>query len=72
MCGHDGGVFDVNLVLKLIKVFVSDDSVSAQKMKKVERLIDKYLGEVSPDQNMKVSKFLGVAESFTIFCKRLF
>ena len=72
MCGHDGGVYDVNLVLRLIKVFVSDDSVSAQKMKKVGGLIDKYLGEVSPDQNMKVSKFLGVAESFTRFCKRLF
>ena len=63
VCGHDGGVYDVNLVLRLIRVFVSDDSVSAQKMKKVGRLIDKYLGEVSPDQNLKVSKFLGVAQS---------
>ena len=61
MCGHDGGVYDVNPVLRLIRVFVSDDSVSAQKMKKVERLIDKYLGEVSPDQNVQVSKFLRVA-----------
>ena len=56
----------MNLVLRLIKVFISDDSLSAQKMKKVGRLIDKYLGEVSPDQNMKVSKFLGVVESFTV------
>lgn len=63
VCGHDGGVYDVNLVLRLIRVFVSDDGVSAQKMKKVGRLIDKYLGEVSPDQNLKISKFLGVAES---------
>ena len=46
MCGHDGGVYDVNLVLRLIKVFVSDNSVSAQKMKKVGRLIDKSLKQI--------------------------
>jgi hypothetical protein len=29
----------------------------------VGRLVDKYLGEISPDQGLKVSKFLAVAES---------
>jgi hypothetical protein len=32
-------------------------------MRKVGRLIDKYLGEISPDQGLKVSKFLAVTES---------
>jgi hypothetical protein len=61
--GNDRGVYDVNLVLRLIKIFVSNDEMSICKMKKVGRLIDKYLGEISPDQNLKISKFLGVAES---------
>ncbi|MQM20072.1 hypothetical protein Taro_053086 [Colocasia esculenta] len=63
--GHDGGVYDVNLVLRLLRVFASTDEggVPLQRMKTVGRLMDKYLGEISPDPNLKVSKFLGVAES---------
>ncbi|XP_050275839.1 BTB/POZ domain-containing protein At3g19850 isoform X2 [Quercus robur] len=61
--GHDRAVYDVNLVLRLIRAFVNSDEISIHKMKKVGRLIDKYLGEISPDQNLKISKFLGVAES---------
>ena len=61
--GHNKGVYDVNLVIRLIRVFVKDAGVSLQKMKKVGRLIDKYLREISPDQNLKISKFLAVAES---------
>ncbi|XP_059447058.1 BTB/POZ domain-containing protein At3g19850-like [Corylus avellana] len=61
--GKDRGVYDVNLVSRLIKIFVSNDEKSICKMKKVGRLIDKYLCEISPDQNLKISKFLGVAES---------
>lgn len=61
--GNDRGVYDVNLVVRLIRIFVSKDEMSISKMKKVGRLIDKYLGEISPDQNLKISKFLGVAES---------
>ncbi|XP_010277308.1 PREDICTED: BTB/POZ domain-containing protein At3g19850-like [Nelumbo nucifera] len=63
ICGHDGGVYDVNLVLRLVRVFVNDDGLTTQKLKKVGRLIDKYMGEISPDQNLKISKFLAVAES---------
>ncbi|GMN47996.1 hypothetical protein TIFTF001_017166 [Ficus carica] len=61
--GNNSGVYDVNLVIRLVRVFVNCDGVSVQKLKKVGRLIDKYLGEISPDQNLKISKFLGVAES---------
>lgn len=66
--GHDRGVYDVNLVIRFIKIFVNSNSsnndlVGSQKLKKVGRLIDKYLSEISPDQKLKVPKFLGVAES---------
>ncbi|KAH8501193.1 hypothetical protein H0E87_016133 [Populus deltoides] len=61
--GHDRGVFDVNLVLRLMRIFVHSDLLSSQKLKKVGTLIDKYLCEISPDQNLKTSKVLGVAES---------
>ncbi|KAI3467868.1 hypothetical protein Pfo_024531 [Paulownia fortunei] len=62
--GGNGGVYDVNLVLRLIRLFVHYyDKVSLDKMKKVGELIDMYLGEIGPDPNLKISKFLGVAES---------
>lgn len=52
------------MVMRLVKVFVSEEGeVSLQRMKKVGRLVDKYLREISPDQSLKVSKFLVVAES---------
>ncbi|KAJ6690010.1 hypothetical protein OIU85_006310 [Salix viminalis] len=60
--GHDRGVFDVNLVIRLMRIFVYSDLLSSKKLKKVGALIDKYLCEISPDQNLKTSKVLGVAE----------
>ncbi|KAK1390270.1 BTB/POZ domain-containing protein [Heracleum sosnowskyi] len=63
---NDGsGVYDVNLVVRLIRLFVNTYSTQEyiQKMKKVGWLIDKYLREIAPDQNLKISRFLGVAES---------
>ncbi|KAJ8769926.1 hypothetical protein K2173_009008 [Erythroxylum novogranatense] len=61
--GSDTCVYDVDLVLRLVRIFVNSKNASAQRMKKVGSLIDKYLGEISPDQNLKISKFLEVAES---------
>ncbi|XVE91929.1 hypothetical protein REPUB_Repub01dG0053300 [Reevesia pubescens] len=61
--GHNKGVYDVNLVIRLIRVFVKGEGVSLQNMKKLGRLIDKYLREISPDQNLNISKFLAVAET---------
>ncbi|KAJ4977256.1 hypothetical protein NE237_002362 [Protea cynaroides] len=40
-----------------------DDRMTVQRMKKVGRLIDKYIREISHDQNLKISKFLAIAES---------
>lgn len=59
--GH-GAVYDVNLVLRLVKIFV-DGAVTLPRMKKIGNLLDKYLGEISPDQNLKVDKFLKLAKS---------
>jgi len=64
--GDDGGVYDVNLVMRLVRVFVASEEEAdapSQRMRKVGRLVDKYLGEISPDHGLKVSKFLAVAES---------
>ncbi|KAJ1694522.1 hypothetical protein LUZ63_011220 [Rhynchospora breviuscula] len=64
--GTEGAVYDVNLVLRLVRVFVSSEECGdapSQRMRKVGRLIDKYLAEISPDQGLKVQKFLGLAES---------
>ncbi|KAL3613751.1 hypothetical protein CASFOL_041825 [Castilleja foliolosa] len=64
------GVYDVNFVLRLIGLFVhNDDKVSSRNMKKVGELIDMYLAEIGPDQNLKISKFLGVAESLPDYAR---
>ncbi|KAI3812350.1 hypothetical protein L1987_17057 [Smallanthus sonchifolius] len=57
------GVYDVNLVLRLIRESNKVEGVCLERMKKVGGLLDKYLGEIAPDQTLKISKFLGVAES---------
>lgn len=65
--GKEKGAYDVSLVQRLVRVFVgySGDGYGAwaQRVKKVGRLVDKYLGEIAPDQRLEVAKFLGVAES---------
>ncbi|KAL1807518.1 hypothetical protein ACET3Z_024508 [Daucus carota] len=65
---NDGNsVYDVNLVVRLIRLFVHTYSKEeyTQKMKKVGWLLDNYLREIAPDQNLKISRFLGVAESLS-------
>ncbi|XP_020573439.1 BTB/POZ domain-containing protein At1g50280-like [Phalaenopsis equestris] len=66
MGGHHDGVYDVKFVMRLVRFFVNEEGEegdSLMKMKKVGSLMDKYLREISPDHRLKVSKFLGVAES---------
>lgn len=51
-------VYDVNLVLRLVKAFLSEnDNWVSMKSNKVSGLIDSYLAEVSPDSCLKPSKF---------------
>ncbi|GAB2215256.1 hypothetical protein Drorol1_Dr00019637 [Drosera rotundifolia] len=61
--GRGGGVYDVSLVGRLVRVFVGSEGVSVERLRKVGWLMDQYLGEISPDMNLKVSKFMGVALS---------
>ncbi|XP_009107229.1 BTB/POZ domain-containing protein At1g50280 [Brassica rapa] len=62
---RESGFYNVDLVIRLLKMFVKsrEEEEEESNVKEVGRLIDKYLREISPDQNLKVSKFLGVAES---------
>ncbi|KAF3787741.1 BTB/POZ domain-containing protein [Nymphaea thermarum] len=61
--GGGSGIYDVSLVLRLVKVFAGGfGEVSDERMKRVGKLIDKYLMEIAPDSRLKVSKFLAVAE----------
>lgn len=62
-----GGVYDVGLVVRLLRVFAvsgaeEEKGVCLLRMKKVGRLMDRYMGEISPDPGLKVSKLLGVVE----------
>lgn len=62
--GGNGGAYDVNLVLRLLRLFVHcTDNMSLEKMRKVGRLMDMYLREIGPDPTLKLSKFVGVVES---------
>lgn len=72
VCGQNGNVYDVNLVVRLIRLFIdhnnsgdgdNDDLGKMKKMIRVGRLVDRYLGEISPDQSLRISKFLAIAES---------
>ncbi|ONM09642.1 hypothetical protein Zm00014a_002950 [Zea mays] len=61
-----GGMCIVNLVMRLVRVFVAskeEADTPSKRMRKVGRLVNKYLDEISQDQGLKVSKFLTVAES---------
>lgn len=73
VCGHDMGLYyDVSFVVRLIKVFVGINENDVEKMKKVSGLIDKYLIEISPDQNLEISKFLEVVECLPDFARDCF
>lgn len=63
-CGKDY-VYDVNLVLRLLKFFFQAESKICLsqlcKFEKVARLMDSYLMEVAPDSHLKPSKFCALA-----------
>ncbi|XP_057954651.1 BTB/POZ domain-containing protein At3g22104 isoform X2 [Malania oleifera] len=56
-------LYDVNLVLRFLRAFLSKDirQASPVRLKKVASLIDLYIAEVAPDPNLKPSKFLALA-----------
>lgn len=62
-CGKDY-VYDVNLVLRLLKFFQVESKICLSqlcKYEKVARLMDSYLMEVAPDSHLKASKFSALA-----------
>uniref|UniRef100_A0A1J3JCZ5 BTB/POZ domain-containing protein n=1 Tax=Noccaea caerulescens TaxID=107243 RepID=A0A1J3JCZ5_NOCCA len=72
---REKGFYDVDLVIRLLKVYVRNCNTEEDynfKMRRLGKLIDKYLREISPDQNLKVSKFLQVAESLPDSARDLF
>ncbi|KAK8501897.1 hypothetical protein V6N13_023322 [Hibiscus sabdariffa] len=54
-----GCVYDVNLVLRLVKAFCNEGSyfVSSVRLRKVASLVDSYLVEVAADSHLNPSKF---------------
>ncbi|CAK9327365.1 unnamed protein product [Citrullus colocynthis] len=62
-CGKDY-VYDVNLVLRLLKFFQIESKIFLSqlcKFEKVARLMDSYLMEVAPDSHLKATKFSALA-----------
>ncbi|CAK9142635.1 unnamed protein product [Ilex paraguariensis] len=55
--------YDVNLILRLLKVFLLDSSkiFSQNQLKKIAGLMDLYMAEVAPDRCLKLSKFVALA-----------
>ncbi|XP_059283052.1 BTB/POZ domain-containing protein At3g22104 isoform X1 [Lycium ferocissimum] len=58
-------LYDVNLVLRLLKSFISKGAccVPLTRLRKVASLMDLYIAEVAPDPCLKPSKFLGLVKS---------
>lgn len=56
-------LYDVNLVLRLFKAFLSGESnqASPSQLGKAASLMDSYMAEVAPDPCLKSSKFLALA-----------
>lgn len=50
-------MYDVNLVLRLVKAFLLEGWMNPSRLKKVASLMDSYLKEVAPDLFLKPSKF---------------
>nr|XP_043612755.1 BTB/POZ domain-containing protein At3g22104 [Erigeron canadensis] len=56
-------LYDVNLVLQLVKYFLMGQKVPVSELKKVAQLIDSYVAEVAPDYHLKPSKFLALVKA---------
>ncbi|CAK9316256.1 unnamed protein product [Citrullus colocynthis] len=56
-------LYDVNLVLRLFKLFLSGgiNQASPSQLSKAANLMDSYMAEVAPDPCLKSSKFLALA-----------
>lgn len=56
-------MFDVNLILRLLKSFLVENRFSTRRLSKVVCLMELYIAEVSADPYLKASKFTELATS---------
>eukprot|EP00250_Pteridium_aquilinum_P017623 c23710_g1_i3 orf=11-1576(-) len=71
---HDGSVYDVNLILRIVKTFLRTQAdahsvLESGPLKKVGSLLDKYLAEIAPDPGLTGAKFKAVADSLPEFAR---
>ncbi|XP_028088266.1 BTB/POZ domain-containing protein At3g22104-like isoform X1 [Camellia sinensis] len=62
-------MYDVNLVLRLLKLFLAENRFSPYRLKKVACLMDLYIAEVAPDRHLKPSKFVALATALPDFAR---
>ncbi|ERN12751.1 hypothetical protein AMTR_s00043p00168880 [Amborella trichopoda] len=56
-------LYDVNLVSRFLKSFLSSHHVSLTGLKTVGSLMDKYITEVAPDSNLRPAKFVALIKA---------
>lgn len=56
-----GYLYDVDLVLRFLKTFISQASFAA--LKRVANVVDLYMSEVAPDPRLKPTKFIDLAKA---------
>ncbi|ERN09484.1 BTB/POZ domain-containing protein At3g19850 [Amborella trichopoda] len=69
--GKSGGFYDVSLVLRLVRVFLGSNGEGSDmdRVKRVGRLVDKYLVQIAPDPSLKVSKFVALVVSLPDYAR---
>lgn len=81
LCAHNSGetIFDVDTVHRILLIFSqqeeSDDDGSnfesdgAHALDKVAKLVDGYLAEIAPDANLKLAKFIAMADTLPAYSR---
>lgn len=62
-------MYDVNLILRLLNSFFTENRLSTTRLKKVACLMDLYLAEVALDPHLKPSKFIKLATAVPGFAR---
>ncbi|MCO5558513.1 hypothetical protein L7F22_012098 [Adiantum nelumboides] len=71
---NSGTLYDVNLVLRLVKIFLRKQAdahsmLDIAPVKRVGCLLDKYLAEIAPDPNLTGAQFKAVADCLPEFAR---
>lgn len=70
----NGSLYDVNLILRLVKKFLQKQAdpkslLKTESLKRVANLLDKYLAEIAPDPGLTAAKFKAVADSLPDYAR---